>query len=955
MPTRSAPTVTRPSISVIVPAYNVENWLALCLATVVAQTIDDWECVVVIDGSPDDSERIAREWAARDSRITVVSVPNGGLGSARNVGLSHVTGQWVFFVDSDDELPPRALELLRDAGEADASDVVIGVGVDFDATMTQKKYWAHDGSLHRSRSSGLVVSSTPGLLHDHVAWAKLYRREFIERNDLRFSIGVHCEDLVFSVRAMIAAASVSTIPEVVYRHRRHDLTISADYMRDKTFVDWMMESASAIEFLRSTTSTDVVDDYLANFIRRQWWTRMVNVDRISSPELVVRFERFSALLVESLSSEGRLEIPPLQLSSLDFSASGGVTRRWPLGDDALNPLRRNGGTWIDMVEPALRAVEQLDLDDPVEARLASVLLLERVSVPLMRHGVRDVASRDLKRRIDAVARALPARVFAEDSADRRPPTDNLAPPLETPGTPLEAFTRLLACREPLVATLRHASVTARTLTLRGVVVTPLDDPPVARVWIVFRSQNSARVRAFPTWWSNRGDEAEIRWSAVVELGDDMLDQQWKCWIRVQRGESPPRDIVLDNALDELTWRLESASLEEVPPVAIVFLRSAVTIWNAERLSASRVRIDSVAPETKPAPVFTFPNWRDNPYLTLLQLEARARGRSMTGSTDLAELVAELSDRRSDRVVHLHWTSPITESATDRADADRRVTAVVSAVRSAVAQGRVVVWTVHNVLPHDALYPDVARRLHRELAESVTSVHTLSTQTSAAVSHQFEIPPDREMVIPHSSYHGVYGALVPRRDAQVALGARTDATGILFFGQIRPYKGFENLLGALDKLVEGRSRAPFQLLVAGKPSPQAHELLETMEHAPVDVTTALRFIEDAEISTWFSAADVLVAPYRDILNSGTMHLAATFGVPAVLPGLDHLREQFADERWVKFFDTADPSSSIAEVLLSRFYDDDATREAARQFARRHTPLRMAHAYADYLDGLTRTQS
>lgn len=948
MPTRSAPTATRPSISVVVPAYNVEDWLALCLASVVGQTIDDWECVVVIDGSPDDSERIAREWAARDSRISVVSVPNGGLGSARNVGLSHVTGRWVFFLDSDDELPPRALELLRDAGEADASDVVIGVGVDFDATMTEKKYWAHDGSLHRSRSSGLVVTSTPGLLHDHVAWAKLYRREFIDEHDLLFSTGVHCEDLVFSVRAMTSAASVSTIPEVVYRHRRHDLTISADYMRDKTFVDWMMESATAIEFLRSTTGAEVVDHYLANFIRRQWWTRMVNVDRISSPELVTRFERFSALLADSLSGEGRLELLPLHLSCLDFSASGGVTRRWTRGDDALNPLRRDYESWIDMVEPALRAVEQLDLDDPVEARLASALLIERVSVPLMRHGVRDTETRDLKRRIDAVARALPARVFAEDSAERRLATDDLA-------SPLEAFTRVLVRREPLVATLRHASVTARTLTLRGGVVTPLDDPPIARVWIVFRSQNSARVRAFPLWWSRRDDDSEIQWSANVDLGDDMLDQQWKCWIRVQRGELPHRDIVLENALDDLTWRLESPSLGELPPVAIVFLRSAVTMWSAERLSGFGTSIDSTARETKPAPVFTFPNWKDNPYLTMLQLEARARGRSMAGSTDLAELMAELADSRSRRVVHLHWTSPITESATDRAEADRRVTAVIAAIRGAVAQGRIVVWTVHNVLPHDALYPDAARRLHRELAESVTSVHTLSTQTAAAVSHQFDIPPDREMVIPHSSYHGVYGALVPRRDAQAALGARTDATSILFFGQIRPYKGFENLLGAVDKLVEGRSGAPFQLLVAGKPSPQARELLVAMEHAPVAVTSALRFIEDAEISTWFSAADVLVAPYRDILNSGTMHLAATFGVPTVLPGLDHLREQFADERWVRFFDTADPSSSIAEVLLSRFYDDDATREAARQFARRLTPLRMARAYADYLDGLTRPQS
>jgi glycosyltransferase involved in cell wall biosynthesis len=900
--------------------------------------------VVVIDGSPDDSERIAREWAARDARISVVSVPNGGLGSARNVGLSHAQGKWVCFLDSDDELPPRSLELLRDAAEADSADVVFGTGVDFDVTLAETRYWSHEGDLHFSRSSGLAVVSTPELLHDHVAWAKLYRREFLEKHALRFSTGVHCEDLVFSVRALTSATSVSIIPEVVYRHRRHGLAISADYLRDKTLVDWMMESAIAIEFLQSTTSVEVVDNYLTNFIRRQWWSRMGNVDGIGSADLVVQFERFSAQLVDGLSGQARLELEPLVLSCLDFAASGGVSRRWRLAADLLNPLRRDRESWIEMVEAVIQAVDALDLDDPIEARLASALLIERASITLMRHGVRDDETRALKERIDALARVLPSDHFVEDSAVQ----DADAPHSLSP---LDAFSRVLVSREPLVATATHASVTARSLTLRGVVRTPLEDPPVTRVWIVFRSQNSARVRAFPIWWSSRDDDAVIRWSATIELSDDMLHQQWKCWVRVQRGELPPRDIVLGNNLDDLAWRLVSTSVDDVLPVAIVFARSAVTIWSAERLEGGRAVIEPIDREPAPATVFTFPNWKDNPYLAMLQLEARARGRYMAGTIDVNELIAELSDLRSRHLVHLHWTSPITENATDHADAERRVASVVSAVKKAVAHGRIVVWTVHNVLPHDSRYPDAARHLHRELSESVSSIHTLSRQTSSAVSEEFVIPPDRETVIPHSSYHGVYGALLPRRDAKAALGASTAATSILFFGQIRPYKGLENLLGAVDRLVETEPADSFQLLVAGKPSPEARELLLAMEHAPVAVTSALRFIEDAEVSTWFSAADVVVAPYRHILNSGTMHLAATFGVPTVLPGLDHLREQFADEPWVRFFDTADPSASIAEALRSRFYDDVATRAAARDFARRYTPLSMARAYADYLDGLT----
>jgi glycosyltransferase involved in cell wall biosynthesis len=926
---------------VIVPVYNVEEWLGECLASLVGQSIDDWECVVVIDGSPDGSEEIARGWADGDPRISVVSVPNGGLGAARNIGLRQASGKWVFFLDSDDELPPRALELLRDAAEADQADIVIGTGVDFFLNKTEQTYWAQTGTLHRSRSGGLTVSSTPELLNDHVAWNKLYRRSFIETDLLLFTAGVHCEDLLFSARALTSAKAVSIIPEVVYRHRRHESAISADYLRAKTLVDWMEESAKAIDFLTTATDSNVIDHYVHNFIGRQWWTRMAGFDRIGSQDLVTQFEEFSARLLGDVTQDARLKYRPLILACLEFAAGGGLTRRWIIDGVGLNPLKADLPSRIDGVRVTLQAIEQLELTDLVEIGLAGALLIELASLPLMRHGAFDQEAIDLKDRIDSIARVLDARQFVGYLR-------NGADVVDSTILPVEVLNRVLAEREPLVATLRHATVTARSIALRGSVRVALAGPRVTKMWIVLRSQTSTKVRAVPTWWTAGADDDLLLWSAAIALTEDTLGEQWKCWIRVQRGAWPPSDAVLDNKLNESASRLESTGLHDLLPVVVVFIRSAIAMWSAERQIFPSSGVVLRALDQTRAAVFTFPKWQSNPYLVMLLLEARARGFPMEGSTDPSALIAELSDARSNRVVHLHWTSPITEGAANEAEAYRRVGTLIASVKRAVARGRTVVWTVHNTLPHDTKYPDAARRLHRELAGSVSSIHMLSEQTPSAVAHEFAIPPDRTVVIPHSSYYGVYGSWLPRAKAQAALGARTDATSILFFGQVRPYKGLENLLGAVERLADAED--PFQLLVAGKPSPEASELIVALEQAPVAVTAALRFIEDDEVSTWFSAADVLVAPYRYILNSGTMHLAATFGVPTVLPGLDHLRKQFGDESWVRFFDTDDPSSSIAEVLRSHFYSDEDNRLAAREFARRYTPLRMARTYADYLDGL-----
>src|SRR5262249_38360540 len=94
-----------PELSIVVPIYNVAPYLAACLESLAAQTFEDFEVVMVDDGSTDDSGEIAAGFAARDDRFRLVTKANGGLGAARNTGIDHASGNFLAFVDSDDLIP----------------------------------------------------------------------------------------------------------------------------------------------------------------------------------------------------------------------------------------------------------------------------------------------------------------------------------------------------------------------------------------------------------------------------------------------------------------------------------------------------------------------------------------------------------------------------------------------------------------------------------------------------------------------------------------------------------------------------------------------------------------------------------------------------------------------------------------------------------------------------------
>lgn len=113
-----------PKISVIIPIYNVEKYLRRCLDSVANQTFKDWQAVCVDDGTPDNSAKIAEEYAKKDKRFVVVHKENGGLSDARNAGMKHVTGEYVMYLDSDDFIHPQTMEIAYGLAKKNGTDIV---------------------------------------------------------------------------------------------------------------------------------------------------------------------------------------------------------------------------------------------------------------------------------------------------------------------------------------------------------------------------------------------------------------------------------------------------------------------------------------------------------------------------------------------------------------------------------------------------------------------------------------------------------------------------------------------------------------------------------------------------------------------------------------------------------------------------------------------------------------
>jgi CDP-glycerol glycerophosphotransferase len=204
-------------LSVVIPVYNVEEFLEPCLDSVLAQTYTDYEVVMVDDGSTDRSAEIAQRYVTLDDRFRLVSQENGGLSKARNTGTEHATGELLVFLDSDDMLTPNAYELLVGALDRTGSDFATGNVYRLTRYATvQSPFLRH--AFAETRLKTHVTKYRP-LLADRPAWNKVWRRTFWDKHGFRFPEGRTYEDTPVTIPAHFLAKSVDVISDPCYLWR----------------------------------------------------------------------------------------------------------------------------------------------------------------------------------------------------------------------------------------------------------------------------------------------------------------------------------------------------------------------------------------------------------------------------------------------------------------------------------------------------------------------------------------------------------------------------------------------------------------------------------------------------------------------------------------------------------------------------------------------------------------
>ncbi len=217
-----------PIISIIIPIYNVERYLHRCICSVVSQTFNEWELILVDDGSPDKCGAICDNFASTNNKIKVIHQKNYGVSVARNTGIAKATGSYLYFLDPDDYIPNHALSSLYSIAQQEKADIVMGGYDRIEA----------DGTIHRDYSDWPIHMSTEdiqtALLKDDIpnfSWGRLYKRNLW--NGLRFPINCVMEDLYLIPYVFYKASKIVLTNQSLYYYSHENIDSIMTGLNDK--------------------------------------------------------------------------------------------------------------------------------------------------------------------------------------------------------------------------------------------------------------------------------------------------------------------------------------------------------------------------------------------------------------------------------------------------------------------------------------------------------------------------------------------------------------------------------------------------------------------------------------------------------------------------------------------------------------------------------------------------
>lgn len=246
-------------VSIIMPVYNVEQYVETSIKSVLNQTYKEYELIVINDGSTDNSLRILKQYESKYDKVRVYSTPNQGLAQARNEGLKHAKGQYVYFIDSDDAIVSNFLEIMIDTIKREKSDLICFnfQRCKFISESKLNTVFENKNSITVA-SKGAMILRAADMIHMQ-AWSYFMETDLLKKNKISFTEGRLFEDIDFSVKIIASSSNVTIvktdIPLYLYRFRNDSISSRAHLKHTpKEFHDQLFLTKKAFNVMKMVDS-----------------------------------------------------------------------------------------------------------------------------------------------------------------------------------------------------------------------------------------------------------------------------------------------------------------------------------------------------------------------------------------------------------------------------------------------------------------------------------------------------------------------------------------------------------------------------------------------------------------------------------------------------------------------------------------------------------------------------
>ncbi len=266
-----------PKVSLIIPVYNVEQYLVKCLESAINQTLQDIEIIIVNDGSTDNSYNICKSFADRDRRITLLVQNNGGLSAARNSAIKVATGEFLAFLDSDDYIDHEMLEGMYNRAHIDKLDIVICRYEQVDEKGKSKYISSIPDIFTKDEHFRRILSAK----HSAMACDKLVKRKLFHDHDIWYSLGLFHEDVDTTYKLFYFADSVGVVEEPYYKWLVRPGSISKS-VSSKHREDFKKIITNTKNFL---IQNNVFEEYKKEYMRKGVHFLLGLIDRVSNSSL----------------------------------------------------------------------------------------------------------------------------------------------------------------------------------------------------------------------------------------------------------------------------------------------------------------------------------------------------------------------------------------------------------------------------------------------------------------------------------------------------------------------------------------------------------------------------------------------------------------------------------------------------------------------------------------------